>query len=268
LILSFTNAQDSVQQEIDTLYPQKDTELFVKQGELGGRVISTSHADKFGHLLVQDFQGRIKPMDTQTLELLRKIYKKDTYNGLSPVQWFLSMQLDPTYWLMQPMIYVGAKGGDELFKETGANVDGYTTFTNLTDRKGEFKLQNQYKISFSKPKAEQSNYDKEVINLIERYSIFANIIYGYFTRIIPVKNDLSHTWRSWIYSSQNNPAAIDSTAYAFISLYFDNIKQDLQTGNWETANEILANISSFQKKWSKDIIPSDAKISLEILYNL
>src|SRR5690606_29442316 len=133
------NAQSSVQQKTDTSHAQNDVELFVKQGELGGKIISTNHADKFGHLLVQDFQGRIKPMNTHTLELLRKIYKKDKYIGLSPVQWFLSMQLDPAYWFVQPMIYVGKKGGDELAIETGANTDGYTTFANLMDAAGEFK---------------------------------------------------------------------------------------------------------------------------------
>ena len=116
-------------------------------------------------------------------------------------------------------------------------------------------------------KAEQSNYDKELINVTERYNIFGNIIYGYFTKIIPVKNDPSHTWRSWVYSSENNPAALDSAAYAFIALYFNDIKQSLQTGHWESADETLAGISNFQKTWGKDIIPSDSKVDLEILYN-
>ena len=268
LMISFANAQNSVQEKVDTSHAQKEEELFSKQGELGGKVISKKHADKFGHLLVQDFQGRIKPMDTHTLELLRKIYKKDKYERLSPVQWFLSMQLDPAYWFVQPMIYVGKKGGDDLANETGTNVDGYTTFANLMDTAtGEFRLQNQYKVSFSKRKAEQSNYDKELINITERYNIFGNIIYGYFTKIIPVKNDPTHTWRSWVYSSENNPATLDSAAYAFIALYFNDVKQSLQTENWKSADETLVSISNFQKTWGKDIIPSDSKVDLEILYN-
>lgn len=268
LVISFASAQNSVQEKIDTSQAQKEVEQFSKQGELGGKTINTNHADKFGHLLVQDFQGRIKPMDTHTLELLRKIYKKDKYEGLSSVQWFLSMQLDPAYWFVQPMIYVGKKGGDGLANKTGANTDGYTTFANLMDTiTGEFRLQNQYKASFSKRKIEQTNYDKELISVTERYNIFRNIIYGYFTKIIPVKNDPSHTWRSWLYSTENNPAALDSTAYAFIALYLNDVNQSLQTGNWESANETLANISNYQKKWGKDIIPSESKVNLEIQYN-
>lgn len=268
LIISFGNAQIPVQQKIDTTNAQKEANLFLKQGELGGKAIATKHADNFGRLLVQDFQGRVKPMDTHTLELLRKIYKKDKYKGLSPVQWFLSMQLDPAYWFVQPMIYVGKKGGNELAKETGANAEGYTTFANLMDTSiGEFKLQNQYKVSFSKRKGEQSNYDKELIGVTERYDIFGNIIYGYFTKIIPVRNDPSNTWRSWVYSAGNNPMTLDSAAYAFIALYFNDVKQSLETGDWENADETLASISNFQKTWGKNIIPSDSKVNLEILYN-
>lgn len=255
LLFAFANAQTGPGQSLN-------------QGELGSRIISTKHADKFGHLLVQDFQGRVKPMDTYTLELLRKIYKKDSYQGLSTEQWFLSMQLDPAYWFAQPMIFVGKKGGDELSKQTGANAEGYTAFANLTDTlTGEFKLQDYYKKSFSKRKAEQSNYDKELISVTERYTIFRNITYGYFTKIIPVRNDSHHTWRSWVYSAGNNPVVLDSTAYAFIALYFDDVRLSLQTGNWDNANKTLAGISNFQKLWGKAIIPSDSKVNLEILYN-
>lgn len=267
-VIYFVNAQNSVQEQANTSQYQNEAELFSLPGELGGRLISTKHADKFGHLLVQDFQGRIKPMDTHALELLRKVYKKDKYGQQSPVQWFLSMQLDPAYWVVQPLIFVGKKGGEELAKETGAKADGYTSFANLMDTvTGGFKLQNQYKASFSKRKAEQSNYDKELISVTERYNIFSNIIYGYFTRIIPVRNDPSHRWRSWIYSTENNPVAVDSVAYAFIALYFNGVKNGLQTGNWENANKTLNSISEFQKKWAKDVIPPESKVNLEIIYN-
>lgn len=269
LIASFANAQNSVKQKNDSANArEEEARLFAKQGELSEMTIAPKHADIFSRLLVQDFRGRIKPMDTHTLELLRKIYKKDKYKGVSPVQWFLSMQLDPAYWFVQPMIYVGRKGGDELTKETVADTEGYTTFANLTNiETGEFKLDNQYRTAFSKRKAEQSNYDKELINVTERYNIFSNTIYGYFTKIIPVKNDKSHTWRSWIYSAGNNPAALDSVAYAIIARYFNDVKRSLQTQNWKDANETLEWIINYQKAYSKEIIPSDSKISLEILYN-
>lgn len=246
---------------------------FAKPGELGsGRMIDPVHAEKFGHLLVQDFQGRIEPMDTHTLELLRKIYKKDRYRKgaltLSSEQWFISMQVDPGYWANEPLIKVGQKGSDQLIKETGANAEGYTSYANLTDpNTGEFKLEKQYNQSFSKRKADQSNYDKGIIEVSERFNIFSSIAFGYYTQVIPVKNDPAQRWRSWIYSSEENAVQIDKTAYPLLTNYFNGVKEGLKTGNWNKADKSLEEISQFQQVWGKKIVPPASKVNLEILYN-
>jgi cytochrome c-type biogenesis protein CcsB len=268
LFLSFAGAQSPSQNYQDSFHDQTDDDPYSLPGKLGGRIINASHANIFARLLVQDFQGRIKPMDTYTLELLRKISKKDKFQNRSSVQWFLSMQLDPAYWFSQPMIFVGKKGGDRLAKEAGSNAKGYTSFLNLMDTAtGQFKLQEQYISAFSKRKADQSNYDKVLISLTERYNIFGNIVYGYFTRIIPVRNDPANTWRSWVYNTEMEAVQLDSVAYAFIALYFDEVKKGLESGSWDEANKSLARISSFQKLWGKDIVPSDFKVEMEIFYN-
>ncbi len=249
------------------------TAQFAKPGELGAnRIIDAADAKKFGHLLVQDFQGRIKPMDTHTLELLRKIYKKDKYQKgnltFSSEQWFISMQVDPGYWANEPLIKVGQKGGDELMKETGANSESYTSYANLVDpNTGNFKLEKQYNQSFSKRKADQSNYDKVLIEVTERFNIFSNIVYGFYTQIVPVKNDPAQTWRSWIYSSAENPVAIDTPAYALLTNYFNGVKDGLKTGDWNKADKGIEDISAYQQVWGKKIIPSASKVNLEILYN-
>jgi len=246
---------------------------FAKYGELGSnRIIDPVHAKRFGHLLVQDFQGRIEPMDTRTLDLLRKIYKKDKYQKgtltLSSEQWFISMQIDPGYWANEPLIKVGKKGGDDLIKETGANPEGYTSYGNLVDPKtGIFKLEKQYDKSFRKRKADQSNYDKGIIEVTERFNIFSSIAFGYYTQIIPVKNDPAQTWRSWIYNSQENSVEIDKTAYPLLANYFNGVKEGLQTANWNKADKCLEDISEFQQVWGKSIVPSASKVNLEILYN-
>lgn len=246
---------------------------FARPDELGSnRIIDPAHAKKFGRLLVQDFQGRIKPMDTHTLELLRKIYKKDKYKKgtltISSLQWFISMQIDPGYWANEPLIKVGQKGGGKLIEETGANAEGYTSYVNLVDpNTGIFKLEKQGNKSFRKRKADQSNYDKAVIEVTERFNIFSSIAFGYYTNIIPVKNDPAQTWRSWVYSSEENSAEIDHTAYALLTPYFSGVKEGLQTGTWIKAGKSIENIMEFQQLWGKDIVPSASKVNLEILYN-
>lgn len=270
-------AQNSSARSIDTIpssrqKPGPDAQ-FAKRDELGpNRVIDPVHAKKFGRLLVQDFQGRIKPVDTHALELLRKIFKRDKYQKgtltITPVQWFLSMQIDPGYWANEPLIKVGRKGGDKLIRETGANAAGYTSYANLVDPgTGIFVLEKEANKSFSKRKADQSNYDKAVIEVTERFNIFSNVAFGYYTRIIPIKNDPSKTWRSWIYSYEGNAVEIDTTAYGLLTPYFNGVKEGLQTGSWIKADKSIEAISDFQHSWGKDIIPSKSKINLEMLYN-
>jgi cytochrome c-type biogenesis protein CcsB len=270
-------AQNNTAKEKDmTTFAQQEPgpdAQFAKPGELGSnRIIDPAHAKKFGHILVQDFQGRIEPMDTHTLELLRKIYKKDKYQKgtltISSEQWFISMQVDPGFWANEPLIKVGQKGGDELIKETGANADGYTSYTNLVDpNTGNFKLEKQYNKSFSKRKADQSNYDKGIIEVTERFNIFSSIAFGYYTQIIPVKNDPAQRWRSWVYSSDENTAEIDQTAYPLLTNYFNGVKEGLKSGNWKTADKGIEDISEYQQVWGKKIVPSGSKVNLEILYN-
>src|SRR5690606_21652110 len=99
------------------------------------------------------------------------------------------------------------------------------------------------------------------------FNIFSNIAFGFYTNIIPVKNDPAQTWISWIYSSDKSPAKIDSTAYALLTPYFNNVKEGLQTGNWSKANKSIEDMSDYQQVWGKDIVPSKSKVNLEILYN-
>ncbi len=84
--------------------------------------ISKEHAEKFGYLLVQNFEGRIIPMNTQALEVLRKLYKHDTFKGtdgksLDANQWFLSINTDTESWTSVPLIKVDEKGGKALLEK-------------------------------------------------------------------------------------------------------------------------------------------------------
>jgi hypothetical protein len=58
-------------------------------------ITSVDEADRFGHLVIQDTDGRMKPINTYASELLRKLSKKDVYNEFDANQVFLSMQESP-----------------------------------------------------------------------------------------------------------------------------------------------------------------------------
>lgn len=234
--------------------------------------ITKEHADKFGYLLVQSFEGRIVPINTVALDVLRKLYKKDEFKGtdgksLTANQWFLSINTDTPSWTMVPIIKVGPKGGDELKNKTKADEDGYTSLMNLfpADANGNltYILDHDYNTAFRKKPADQTNYDKEVIAVNERVQIFNEFFSGQFMRIVPVKNDANHTWHSWL-DQKFEP---DMESQQVMGPYFAQALTAQKSGNWSKADEELIKLSEYQQKWGKAVVPAKSKVDLEVFMN-
>lgn len=242
--------------------------------------VSKEHADKFGYLLVQNFEGRIVPISTQAVDVLRKLYKHDKFYGsdgkfLTPEQWFLSVNTDTPSWTMVPMIRVGSKGGEELRRKTKATYkddkalgdEYYTSLINLfwTDASGNmhYVLEDDYNTAFRKKMSEQTNYDKEVIAVNERVQIFNEFFSGQFMRIVPVKNDPNHRWNSWL-DEKFEP---DAEAQSVMGPYFAEVLAAQQSGNWGKADAELKKLSDYQQTWGKNVVPSKTKVDLEVFLN-
>ena len=234
--------------------------------------IDRTHADKFGYLLVQNYEGRIVPMNTQALDVLRKLYKKDSFKGtngksLTANQWFLSINTDTASWTMVPLIKVGSKGGDELQKKAKANADGYTSLMSLfpADQNGalHYVLEEDYQEAFRKKPADQTNYDKEVIAVNDRVQAFNEFFSGQFMRIVPVQNDPNNTWHSWL--DQNFEP--DTASQEVMGPYFSEVLAAQKSGNWSKADAELVKLEQYQKTWGKNVVPSESKVKLEVLMN-
>lgn len=234
--------------------------------------ITVEHADKFAHLLVQNYEGRIVPINTQALDVLRKLYKSDSFKGsdgkrLDANQWFLAVNTDPETWTMVPLIKI-SEGGDLLKKKVKANEDGYTSLINLfpvDKRTGgmQYILEDDYNIAFAKKPAEQSKYDLAVIDLNDRVQAFNEFFSGQFLRIVPVPNDPNHTWHSWL-DTNLQP---DENSQKVMGPYFYSVLEAKQTGNWSKADAELKKLSDYQQKWGKNVVPSASKVELEVFMN-
>ena len=80
--------------------------------------VKKEHADRFAHLVIQDEDGRMKPINTFASELLRKVSKADTFRGLDANQVFLSMLLNRQLWYNVDFFYI-KKDNDSLHKILG-----------------------------------------------------------------------------------------------------------------------------------------------------
>ncbi len=231
--------------------------------------IDSEHAKKLGKVLVQDQQGRIKPIHTYAKELIGEIHGSDKIDSLNAVQVYLSMTFETSKWFNQPIILVGKKGGEELKSITHAiekNGKWYTSMVDLVKKDPENptakSLYDVYEESFNKSEAERSDFDKEVLKVIQRLSTIEGIGNGSYFWVIPDLKAHNNDWNSWA----THDGELFKEGQIFISDYFNSILKARETKDWSKPNENLQKIADFQR--TEDIeLPSKEKIELEILYN-
>ncbi|MRM83177.1 c-type cytochrome biogenesis protein CcsB [Riemerella anatipestifer] len=231
--------------------------------------IDKAHTEKFGSLLVQSYDGRIQPVNTQALDILRKLTGKESFKQLDANQWFLSATIDPMFWAQVHIIKVETRGkvGEELKKKTKANDEGYTSLVNLfpADKFGNlrFVLEDDYNEAFNKKPAEQSKYDQAVIKLNDKVQVMNALMSWQYFRVIPVQNDPNHKWNSVMDANFQ----IDTNAQEVLGTYLSSVLMATQSDKWATADKELDKVKSYQAKWGKNVIPPQTKIDLEILMN-
>ena len=75
----------------------------------------------------------MKPINTFSSELLRKVSKSDTYNGLNSDQVLLSILRNPLAWYSQPIIYI-KRGNDSIRSILGIDKkQKYAAFMDFFD---------------------------------------------------------------------------------------------------------------------------------------
>ena len=233
------------------------------QEEQGIRNIDAEHAKLFGTLQTQDLDGRIKPFNTLSSELLRKVSRKEKFEGQTSNQVMLGMMFNPVYWQDVKMIKINHP---ELNKILGFEGK-YISFNQLVNiEKGEYKLKQFVDDAFKKKPAKRDKFDKEVITVDERLNIAYQVYSGKFLKVFPVPGDIAH---SWLIPTQLR-AIKDSTqrkyAASIFSDYFDALLEAQKSNDWTKADELIKSLIEFQKTHAKEIVLSDKRVKLEIQY--
>ena len=221
------------------------------------------HITSFGKLLVQDHEGRIEPINTLASDLLRKISKKDNWDGLSPAGFLIEMSANPEKWRSIAIVKVG---NTELMKTLGGTGD-FVSFNQLFDQAGNYRMNNLVQQSYNKKQTQRNKFDKEVINVDERVNICYQIFNGDFLKIFPVPNDERKTWVTPSTLPPTMKKDVADFAGSILKLYYDEYNNAVLSGNWSKPEEDLGYIKKYQITYGADIIPSSSKIGLEIFYN-
>jgi cytochrome c-type biogenesis protein CcsB len=221
------------------------------------------HINAFGKLLVQDHQGRIEPVSTLASDLLRKITKKDNWEGMSAVEFFLEMSSNPDKWKTVPLVKVG---NPELAKTLGV-FGGFITFQQMFDQSGNYRLNELVQQAYNKKQTLRNKFDKEIMNVDERVNICYQIFKGDFLKIFPIPHDERKTWVTSSAFPQTAKKEEADFAINILNLYYQSVYESEASGNWSKPDENLGYIKKFQRTYGSDIIPSSTKISIEIFYN-
>ncbi|MFV0238254.1 MAG: cytochrome c biogenesis protein CcsA, partial [Flavobacteriales bacterium] len=235
----------------------------------GSFIIDLEHAKQLEKVLVQDQQGRIKPVHTYAEELISEIYGSNRIDSLNAVQAYLSMTFETSKWFNKPILLVGKKGGEKLKKITHAiEKDGkwFTSMVNLVKKDPNNPdaktLYDVYEVSFNKPEAERDDFDKEVLKVIRRLSTIEGMGNGSYFWVVPDLKSENNDWNSWA----THDGKLFKEGQIFISDYFNSILKAREINDWSKPNENLKKIADFQL--TDDVeMPSKEQVELEIVYN-
>lgn len=224
--------------------------------------IPAEMAAEFGALLVQDQDGRLKPLNTLSSEMLRKVARKSTFQGLNADQVLMGMQLEPEKWQLQKMIKVSHP---ELKKFLNIREGSHAAFADFLDmQKGSgYKLREMVSQAYAKKPAERSKFDNDVIKVDERVNISYLVYTGELLKILPDPRDSHDPW----FKPGEKVTGMEANDSAFITDVIPYYFMALGAGNYDQASELAQGIHNFQQRYGADIVPSQTKVKAEILYN-
>ena len=160
--------------------------------------VSEAHADKFGELIVQTYEGRFAPVHTLAVDVMHKISRKDQFDiagrgKMSLIQVFLDIPLNADFWKTQKIIYVREKSVADIIGIEGK----YASFSQFFNERNEYKLRSFAETAFRKADAKRNKFDKELIRINERVEVFMMTYQGSMLDIFPVQNSENNKWVSW-----------------------------------------------------------------------
>jgi len=233
--------------------------------------VSKEHAAAFGKLVIQDDGGRMKPINTFTSELLRKLSLKNGYLGLNPDQVFLSMMSSPLLWSNTNIIALDKKGQNDSIRHViGVPLDQRNAkLIEFFDEEGNYKLSPFLTEATSTNNPNKFQQDYKDANI--RLGLLNRALSGEIVKIFPLLDDENNKWISALEYRGGQYPVSDSLYGNFIKnsipYYMMTLQKAKETGDYAEADKLLAAFKKNQENYGKEVLPSDRKIETEVIYN-
>lgn len=228
---------------------------------------SKDFVQNFDSLLVQDFGGRIKPINTLATDMMHKITKTDHFLGFDNMQLFLGMIMLPEEFQKLKMIKIS---NPELKKLLGVEGE-YLAFQDVFTKQGQlYILQNYVEEANQKKPANRSVLDKDILAVDERINLAYAIYTGEVFKIFPSLTN-PENWNQPIQAIQSallqNQIQEAKQIGKMLQDYVVGFGKGVQENKWDQAMLAITTIKDYQKAQSPSLIPTDRQIELEIFIN-
>ncbi|MGB5867639.1 MAG: cytochrome c biogenesis protein CcsA [Arcobacteraceae bacterium] len=230
------------------------------------KIDSVKTADAFAHLVVQASNGRMKPIDSLTMDILNKLTRKSEFLGMDHNQVILGMLSRPDIWQNIKMLKINTP---KLKKELGLEDSRkFVAFSEMFTPTGDYRLKDLVNKVNSVNANERGTFEKDVLRLDERLNIAYMVYYGYLFQIFPQpsedgKHSVTTKWFNPVDAMNKFSPADSKIIKMLVSGFIDNVV----TAKYEEANKYISLISQYQEKIGKNVIPSKSVIDSEVLFN-
>jgi cytochrome c-type biogenesis protein CcsB len=238
---------------------------FAAQAQMPVATIQEAHAQAFGKILVQDHNGRIKPMNTYTGELMRKLARTESLFDQNSDQLVLSMMLNPAAWEKAAIIKLPEQPEIKQLLHTEANLISYSAFFG---QDGNYLLEEQVRAAQAVMPKDQGTYEKALIKLDEKVNIVNMIFSGSIFRLFPPLNDPSNTWLSPADLMHEQQQDEYSTRMRTLFLaYLEHLNTGVQNQDYSAAEQNLEEITNVQRASVNESMPSQTQVKAELFLN-
>jgi cytochrome c-type biogenesis protein CcsB len=230
------------------------------------------HAKRFGSLVIQDSAGRMKPMDTLSIEILAKVHRSSHIEvgdkKLNSNQVILGMMVKPDAYRNLKMIRTKDEQVNLLI---GAKADAkYASFSQFFDDPTTlqgYKLAQSVDTAVRKEPKHRDLFDKAVLKVDERVNISYSVYAGTLMKLWAKPNDVNNKWFPTIEALQTFTPENAERVRAIVYKYFTALDKAVDSGDWSEANEAIKDITEYQKFYGSAVLPTENRIKAEILYN-
>lgn len=139
-------------------------------------------------------------------------------------------------------------------------------FINFFDEKGNYKLSKYLEEAYKA--ANPNQFEKDFVETDKKINLLNSALSGSILKIFPIPNDDNNKWVSYPELGETKLKGMDSVfTRQILPIYLNSLSNAALTNKFKESDFYLDGIIKYQKRYGSKVMPSEDKISSEILYN-